>query len=228
MPHSQAAPITQTISFRDPVGRVILIGDRYFRVLTPAAGAVLEEFLASEVAQQAMARGELIATSELSTVPVEIHRLVKSGGWNANLQPRIFEHEAVAFANYPYEWAPEMFAAAARLTLDLATRILPLGFNLKDGSPWNIMFRGTEPVFLDMASFERRDPLARLWMPYGQFVRTFLLPLLVWQAMRVPPGQHFRVSREGIKPVEGYRRLGFTRALRRPALELCTIPAALA
>lgn len=226
MPQSQAAPIARTVSFRDPVGRVILIDDRCFRVLTPSAGAVLDEFLVSDVARQAIERGELVATTVPANAPPEIHQFID--GRDGNARPRVFEHEAIAFANYPHEWCPDMFVAAARLTLDLVERVLPIGFNLKDGTPWNIMFRGTDPVFLDLASFERRDPLSRLWLPYGQFVRTFLLPLLLWQTIRTPPGEHFRASRDGLKPEEAFRRLGFGRALRRPGLELCAVPAGLA
>lgn len=226
MPQSQAAPTTRTVSFRDPVGRVILIDDRCFRVLTPAAGLVLDEFLTSEVARQATERGELIATTVPANPPAEIQQLIDSG--NSDAPPRVFEHEAIAFANYPHEWCPDMFVAAAELTLNLAERVLPIGFNLKDGTPWNIMFRGTDPVFLDLASFERRDPLARLWLAYGQFVRTFLLPLLIWRTIQTPPGESFCATRDGLKPQEAFRRLGLGRALRRPGFELCAVPASLA
>src|SRR6185503_9454384 len=117
MPQSQAAPITRTVSFRDPVGRVILIDDRCFRVLTPSAGAVLDEFLASDVARQAIERGELVATMVPANAPPEIHQLIDSR--HSDARPRVFEHEAIAYANYPHEWCPDMFVAAARLTLDL-------------------------------------------------------------------------------------------------------------
>lgn len=228
MPLTETAPTPRTASFRDPVGRVVLIGDRCFRVMTPQAGLVLEEFLATEVAQRGIVQGKLVATRKPDSIPEELLKVPGVSEWSDKVQPSVFEHEAINFPNYPDEWPAEMFESAARLTLDLAADVVPFEFNLKDGTPWNVMFRGPEPVFLDMASFERRDPLERVWIPYGQFVRTFLLPLLIWRAMRVPPGQHFRVSRDGLKPAECFRQLGLARALRRPALEICALPAALA
>jgi len=223
---TQTAPAIHTASFRDPVGRVVLVGDRCFRVMTPQAGSLLKEFLATELAQGLIEQGKLIATSEPDSVPEELFKVLGASD-SPDVRPRVFEHERIAFPNYPYEWPAEMFESSARLTLDLAAAVLPFGFNLKDGSVWNIMFRGPEPVFLDMASFER-NALERVWMPYGQFVRAFLLPLLIWRAMRVPPGQHFRVSRDGLKPAECFQQLGFGRSLLPPALEICAIPTALA
>jgi len=196
--------------------------------MSPKAGLVLEGFLATEVAQRGIAQGKLVATRKPDSIPEELLKVPDVSDWPDKIRPAVFEHETVSFANYPNEWPAEMFESAARLTLNLAADVLPSGFNLKDGSPWNVMFRGSEPVFLDMASFEPRDPLERVWIPYGQFVRTFLLPLIIWRAMRLPPGQHFQVSRDGMKPAECFRQLGLARALRSPALEMCTIPSALA
>jgi SAM-dependent methyltransferase len=133
----------------------------------------------------------------------------------------------IQFTNYPFEWPAEMFEQAARLTLELAAGAIAAGFSLKDATPWNVMFRGPEPVFLDMASFERRDPLERVWMPYGQFVRTFLTPLILWRATGARPGDLFRVSRDGLKPQECFQRMGLWRSLRSPALETCAMPALL-
>lgn len=228
MPYSQIPRIRQTVSFRDPVGRVVLLDDRCFRLMTAPAGSVLQEFLATDVAQHAMQQGKLIRTIECDSTPDEVLDIVESVDWVPEFPPRVFEHDTVSFFNYPHEWCAEMFESAARLTLDLAKATLPLGFNLKDGSPWNIMFRGSEPVFLDMASFERRIPLERVWLPYGQFLRTFLLPLLLWRTMHTPPGYHFRWARDGLRPLDCYRQLGFGRAVFPPALEVCAVPAGFA
>src|SRR5712692_7008901 len=144
MPLTQTAAAFLRISFRDPVGRVILDGDRCFRVLTPPAGTVLKDFLATEVARRYIEQGKLITTIERASVPEELLSVL--GVTDADdFQPRVFEHEPINFPNYPYEWPADMFEAAARLTLDLAADVLPVGFNLKDAAPWNIMFRGTEP-----------------------------------------------------------------------------------
>ncbi len=228
MPHTLTEPIVRTTSFRDPVGRVVLLGDRCFRVMTAQAGLVLEDFLKTEVAQRAIEQEKLIGTRVPASIPNELAQTLEAAGWPHNLRSKVFEHDLLTFPSYPCEWPAEMFEGAARLTLELAAAVIPLGFTLKDGTPWNVMFRGSKPVFLDMASFERREPLERVWMPYGQFVRTFLTPLLLWRATQVPPGEHFRSSRDGLKPEECFRRLGLARSLRAPGIEICAVPAALA
>ena len=71
-----------------------------------------------------------------------------------------------------------MLHAAGRLTLDLAQNCLKEGYSLKDASPYNVLFRSGMPVFLDLLSFELRNPCDPIWNPYAQFCRNFLLPLL--------------------------------------------------
>jgi len=51
-----------------------------------------------------------------------------------------------------------MLRAAGTLTLDLAQQLLSEGLGLKDATPYKVLFRGPEPVFADLVSFERRDP----------------------------------------------------------------------
>jgi SAM-dependent methyltransferase len=99
---------------------------------------------------------------------------------------------------------------------------------LKDATPYNILFTGPNPIFVDVLSFERRDPANPTWLPYGQFVRTFLLPLLVNQVFDVPLQQIFVSRRDGIEPEEVYRLCGLFRKLRPPFLTLVTIPSLLA
>jgi len=41
-------------------------------------------------------------------------------------------------------------------------------------------------VLVDVLSFERRDPHSSVWLAYGQFVRTFLLPLLAQKLLNWP------------------------------------------
>jgi hypothetical protein len=62
------------------------------------------------------------------------------------------------------------------LTLGLAQSLVVDGLGLKDGTPYNVLFRG--PSRFSLTCFERRQPGDATWLPYAQFVRTFLLPLL--------------------------------------------------
>ena len=133
----------------------------------------------------------------------------------------MFEHERIAFQNFPYEWAPEMLYAAGSLTLDLAEEALAEGFGLKDATPSNVIFRGCQPVFVDLLSFEPRDPNDPVWLPYAQFVRTFLLPILASERLGLRLDQIFLTRRDGLEPEEVYRLCGFTQRLRQAVPDAC-------
>jgi hypothetical protein len=71
-----------------------------------------------------------------------------------------------------------MLKAAAELQLELLREALESGLTIKDSTPYNIQFRGTVPVFVDIgsfASYEQGEP----WLGYRQFCRQFLYPLLI-------------------------------------------------
>ena len=110
-------------------------------------------------------------------------------------QPLLLEHPRVFFPSYPWEWTPGQWVAAGELTLELCGQLLREGWILKDATPLNILFDGARPVFIDLLSIERRDPRSPLWLAYGQFARTFLLPLAALQTPRVAPGGYSQSPR---------------------------------
>jgi len=214
------------ISFRDPGGALVVHQDRVLRIV--GAGAPdLTAFLASTTAQKLFRFRRLPQTTvlgEAQAAEVLADAEIKSlyGDLNGQL---IVEHERIGFLSFSYEWPSEMLHAAGALTLELAQALLPESFGLKDATPLNILFRATEPVFVDLLSFERREPGDSTWLPYAQFVRAFLLPLLVNKYFGVPLNQIFSASRDGLEPEEVYRYLGPLQKLRPPFLGLVSMPA---
>ncbi|HEU0185776.1 MAG TPA: class I SAM-dependent methyltransferase [Blastocatellia bacterium] len=213
------------ISFRDPDGRLLVIDDRVLRIVTKTGAENLNAFLASAVATKFVATGLLARTSlpNADTVNLLSEYLQRQSGTVEPLEA-VFEHERITFPSFPYEWAPEMLYRAARLTLDLAESSLIEGFGLKDATPYNVLFRGPQPVFVDLLSFERRDPRDPVWKPYAQFVRVFLLPLLANKYFGLELKQLFLASRDGLEPEEVYGLCGLTQKLRPPFLTLVSIP----
>ena len=70
---------------------------------------------------------------------------------------------------------------------------------LKDGSPYNVQWRGSEPVFVDVGSFERLRA-GEPWAGYRQFCALFLYPLMLQAYRGVAPQPLLRGSLEGIEP----------------------------
>ncbi|HEV3468904.1 MAG TPA: class I SAM-dependent methyltransferase [Pyrinomonadaceae bacterium] len=216
-------------SFRDPAGRLLFVEGRVIRIVEPSAGADLQAVLESGALAKFLADGRLVRTEILDGAAAEsLSSDEEVAGVLEDFGPSVFvEHERIPFATFPYEWSPEMLYAAAELTLDLADGLLPGGFGLKDATPYNVLFRGPRPVFIDLLSFERRDPLDRTWLPYAQFSRTFLLPLLVNKHFGIRLDQIFLASRDGLDPEEVARLCGPVQKWRPPFLSLVTLPARL-
>lgn len=234
LPQTQPPPPayrnTPAASFRDPSGSVFAVNGRLLRLVQPSASGDLTAFLASPPALQWVREGCLVPTAVLDIA--QAGKLFPGSPLEGIVDEAqgqmLLEHERIPFPSFPYEWSPEMLYAAATLTMDLAEKLLPEGFGLKDATPYNILFRGSQPVFIDLLSFERRDPHDPTWLPYAQFVRTFLLPLLASKRLSIPLDQIFTTRRDGLDPEEIYR---WSRALQKfsaPFLTLATIPTWLA
>ena len=217
-------------SFRDPNGVLLMLGGRVLRIVTAAGMADLGAFLSSRAAGHWSQSGALVRTVQLDEgqrrellAQDGVAGLYESLGGVA-----ILEHERIPFPSFPYEWPPELLDAAARLTLDLALDLLPEGLGLKDATPYNILFRGPNPVFIDALSIERRDAGDPTWLAYAQFVRTFVLPLLANRRFGLPLDAALLARRDGLEPEELYRWLRPLQRLHPSVLPLVSMPVWLA
>ena len=123
-------------------------------------------------------------------------------------------HERVPFVSYPYEWTFSMLRDAALLQLDLLRAALAEDMIPKDASPYNVQWRGTSPVFIDVGSFERL-PDGEPWAGYRQFCCLFLYPLMVQAYAGLPFQPWLRGSLEGIEPAQARAILRGRRTFRR-------------
>jgi len=225
------------LSFRDPDGFVFRSHERIFRCVFPHAVQGLREFLPSGIATTWMAESVLASTAVVPDESVNELRSEMHTDLHTDLREQLrdrfrdgamlLEHQPIPFPNYPYEWPPQMLHAAGKLTLRMARESLAVGFGIKDATPYNVMFDGPRPVFIDVLSFERRDPLDVLWRPFAQFVGSFVYPLLATRHCGVRVDELLLVHRDGIEPD---RMLAMFPGWRRwvpPFLGAVTIPALL-
>lgn len=194
-------------TFRDPAGSLHFEEDRVVRSIHASAQDSVMEFLASPFCLRAQGRGDLIA-AEVDESASGL-RLV---------------HPRIPVPSYPWEWTPSQWLAAAELTLRLCDEALDDGLILKDATPLNILFTGSRPVFVDILSFERRDPASSIWLAYGQYMRTFLLPLVMHGLMGWPL-ELSCFKRDGYEPMELYAAMGWRQRLSRSAFWPVTLPA---
>jgi SAM-dependent methyltransferase len=205
--------VTLATSFRDPAGYVSVTKDRVIRTVLPEGLGNLNACLNSAVARRFVENGSLIATHPLDSDSAAVPGQA------------LVEHPRIPFASYSHEWPPAMLHCAGQLTLELCSALLDEGRGLKDATPGNILFRGPRPVFIDVLSFEDRDPLDPIWLADAQFARTFLIPLLLNRRIGYPIHELFLFQRDGIGPEEAVRRLQGLRRWFPPDLGLVTLPA---
>jgi hypothetical protein len=212
-------------SFRDPGGFVVWEGGRLFRIVKDVCYADYLAFETSPTVRRYRDSGRVV-----STIPVDPALAESSGRGPVNKIYEehggkvLLEHEPLPFPNFPYEWAPEMLHRAVCLTLDLALDLAGEGLTLKDATPYNVMFSGSDAVFLDVLSIERRRPGDPIWLSEAQLVRSFLLPLAVWCSFGIPPSELLLTHRDGLEPEAVYRWLSVWRKLHPPWLTLVSIP----
>lgn len=170
-------------SFRDPSGRVLVEEDRAVRWVADSYRPHYDAFHHSPLSRELRDRGWLLDYRELDEAPPGVYRVLES--------------ERIPFVSYPYEWPFSAFKAAALLTLDLQIALLQNGFVLKDATPFNVQFRGSRPVFIDLLSFEVLEE-GRLWMAYRQFCEMFLAPLLLMARVDLRLSGMLRTHLDGV------------------------------
>ena len=129
----------------------------------------------------------------------------------------VLRHERVPFVSWPFEWPFSMLRDAALLILDLVGRGVGEGVILKDGTPYNVQWRGSVPTFIDIGSFERLRE-GEPWFGYRQFCMQCLFPLMLQSYRDVPFRPLLRGQLDGIPPEQMSRLLSFRDRFRRGVL----------
>ena len=211
-------------TFRDPAGWVEVHPDAVYRFLQPAAQAEILEFISSPMAAELVCSGKLVATEILSLEAARQSGIIDSGSEDAGFA--VLRHPRIPFLSFPWEWCPAQWFAAAKLTLELNRDLLAEGWILKDATPLNVLFQGSRPVFVDVASVARADLTKPIWYAYSQFIRTFLLPMVAHSSLGWPLRATFS-RRDGYEPEEIYAALSPGQRLLQPALSAVTLPSLL-
>ena len=140
----------------------------------------------------------------------EIYRLYKErelanlGIVKTELEPGTgcFIHEKHVIT-YPYEWPADMYKDAVLFHLRLLLELDRYGLLLKDALPSNILFRSTEPVFVDFLSLIKKEHIgSEAWLANGGAYRDkrfciaerMLLPFMIEPLMDMT-AKDYRLAR---------------------------------
>jgi ribosomal protein L11 methylase PrmA len=186
----------QAGSFRDPAGQVFVADDRIYRTIYETAVHDYEQLRDQGLLARLVEKGWLVASREVA--PEVLGELAKSACY-------VVEHPPIPYVSFPYEWGFAALKAAALLHLDLHLEALAGGAALADASAYNVQFRGSRPVFIDLLSLRCRRE-GELWIGHRQFCEQFLNPLLLRALLGVSHNAWYRGSLEGI-PTSDLARL---------------------
>jgi hypothetical protein len=207
-------------SFRDPESRVLLGEEVVYRVLSSRGRDEWRAFARSPTFARFTAAGSLVATEECAEREIPA-RITGNGSGGEEMDSAlaggvfgVLRHERIPFISYPYEWSFSMLRDAALLQLELLLSALDDGLILKDASPYNVQWRGSRPVFVDIGSFEqaRED---EPWAGYRQFCSLYLNALLIQAYRGIPFQPWLRGSLDGITPAEADRCFSLRDHFRR-------------
>jgi SAM-dependent methyltransferase len=197
---------TQTFepgSFRDPESRVFYAGGHVYRALSADGLSDFEALQGSGLLDD----GRVVATERVQNTGALKGLLVHEPA-------AVLKHERIPFVSYPYEWTFSMLKDAALLQLDLLLASLEHDLVLKDATPYNVQFKGSRPVFVDVGSFERLRE-GEPWVGYRQFCMLYLYPLLLQSAKAVPYHPWLRGAIDGITPGQMRGLMSFRDRFRR-------------
>lgn len=177
-------------SFRDPANQVFYVGDRVFRGLRGEAVEDWRALAATGFFARMIEQGAICATEPAAPDDVP------AGDFDL-----VLRHERIPFISYPYEWTFSMLRDAALLHLEILDAALSEKVITKDGSAYNLQWRGAQPTFIDIGSFERLRE-GEPWAGYRQFCQTMLYPLLLQSHLGVDFQPWMRAAIDGIEPAQ--------------------------
>jgi 2-polyprenyl-3-methyl-5-hydroxy-6-metoxy-1,4-benzoquinol methylase len=154
---------------------VFYFDGKIYRYVEKSKLLFLTEFLSSNLYQELLDK-EMIVNTKITALE-ENPQLREHFSDSID---QVFQHEKIEFITYPYEWPISMHKDAAILTLKIQTELLKCGFSLKDATPYNIQFKNSNPIFIDISSIEKVEQTG-VWKPYNQFCQFWLYPMLLYR-----------------------------------------------
>lgn len=159
-------------SMMDDFGRVFFLEGKVYRAIKNSSKDFCLTLINSPLFKE-LSNEKLIPVTLVSPLKLEGYELV-------------LEHEALT-ETLQHEWSFSMLKAAAMAVFKVNTICNKHGFELKDAHAFNVLFRGTQPVFIDIGSIiPKFSSSSEVWTAYEEFLGAFIVPLTFWSE-----GMHF-------------------------------------
>ena len=133
---------------------------RVFRAFRGESAALFERLLRDDSIEELFEHG--LVRFRPADIEVESYELV-------------VEVDRVPVVSYPPEWPTTMLRDAGIAMAGLGAALSGFGLGLHDGHPWNILYAGPRPVFVDLGSIIETSEVTKGWI--REFRRHVVLPL---------------------------------------------------
>lgn len=152
------------LSFADPTGRLFRWEGQMYRAIKPSFVSFYQRLFDDHVIHNLVDRELLIETDPT---------LFQLDGYGM-----VLRHREIQFVSYPFEWCYTMLRDAALTLIEIEMELAKYRLGLRDAHPWNIIFDGPKPFFVDVGSIAPVQPNT-LWAAQDEFYRFFSYPLLL-------------------------------------------------
>jgi len=160
------------LSGADPVGVLYTNGSVFLRGIHECGIEQIQNLLKSEFWAELSRRKVIPKTRILdrNLIPDSMQHF-----------PLVLEHETLSPVTYPHEWSFEMVKTAGLAFLDIVELADKYGYTCKDAHLYNWLFRGTQPVWVDIGSFMPLPSSTSNTLPWLEsFYSNVLTPLTIW------------------------------------------------
>jgi len=193
-------------SYVDPNGFLFHENDQLLRIIYPHVAAFYQQLFDNGTIQQLTNQFNLVQSSPIKLNKPELNKEL------------IIQHEKISPVTYCTEWCPSMLKNAARQTLSLSLELIKKGLMLQDAYPWNIVFQGTKPIFVDFTSIVPINA-AYLWPAYSQYQAFFHRPLALTTMKKDKIARLLLLDNiNGITLEDFYNQTSFLYRLHNPSL----------
>jgi hypothetical protein len=152
-------------SIADSFGRVFFWDNRVFRGLNPGSVELFDE-MKNIGALDELVNRKLVPETRITR-------------YHSDKFSCILEHEIIHPISFGYEWSFDMIKAAGNCILTINQILSKYGFETNDAHPYNILFRGCKPVFIDFGSFRKINQRIP-WSANEEFLGYYFYTLIFW------------------------------------------------
>lgn len=154
------------LSWVDPIGRLFWKDGNLYRGIRQPRAGLYRDLLAEGFIRELVDRQLLVDTWATE--------------WTTSEFPLIVRHRVLPVVSFVSEWCGSQLKAAALSILELELALRPRGLTLRDINPWNLLFDGVHPLYVDFSSIAPL-PDQDYWASNNEFNEFYLYPLLLFE-----------------------------------------------